>query len=353
MREDDFIIREFEQDDLDQVIELLHLLWGKSHKERHEYFTWKYINNPSADKTLGVVAIHKNKVVGFRGYMASEWTVRSQQLNLRILAPGDACVSLDHRRKGLSVKMGYWAMQAFSSNYSCFLNITSSADSLPGNLNMGFYPLTKRFFLTAYNLVDLFHYLGTHKKKYDYGNFKGSNKILVSDHVRPDCMAEIVVSMKGNEEKAQLLRDKKFYQWRYKNPQGRYKFVYFGSTANISAFVVLKIAERSRRVFILDYGFKEPFELQEILDHVLKSKSFDLVSIFHFSVDDSLFFIFKQLGFKNGGLFRYIESLKSEAIPVLVRPVKSNIQDQDWQIGKLDTRVIENWFIPAIASDGL
>ena len=117
-----------------QVVDVLQHLWKHDPAVRKRLFRWKYIENPHADRPLGIVALHRDRVVGFRGYFADRFELAGHNDNIGILHPGDTCVDPDHRNKGLLVAMANLASQFDGSRYRLFMNMTCSKDSLPGYL---------------------------------------------------------------------------------------------------------------------------------------------------------------------------------------------------------------------------
>jgi len=81
---------------------------------------WKYDDNPYTESPLGIMALYKGKVVGFRGYFATRFQIKGKNDKIISLCPGDTCVHPDHRRKGLSVAMGNRASEEYSGKYLFF-----------------------------------------------------------------------------------------------------------------------------------------------------------------------------------------------------------------------------------------
>ena len=55
----------YRPDFMSQVVNILCDLWGDDYDRNLSYFQWKYVENPSVEKPLGIVDLHKQKVVGF------------------------------------------------------------------------------------------------------------------------------------------------------------------------------------------------------------------------------------------------------------------------------------------------
>ena len=59
----------------EQIVDLMQYLWEGDREANLSYFDWKYIDNPSTEQPLGIAALYKGRVAGFRGYFASKWFI--------------------------------------------------------------------------------------------------------------------------------------------------------------------------------------------------------------------------------------------------------------------------------------
>ena len=116
----------FRPDLMHGVVRLLGHLWGEDRDKNLAYFNWKYNQNPYTENALGIVALQKNKVVGFRGYFATKWKITGSEKDIIVLCPGDTCVHPNHRRKRLSLIMGNMSMNEYAQKYPIFLYFTAN-----------------------------------------------------------------------------------------------------------------------------------------------------------------------------------------------------------------------------------
>jgi hypothetical protein len=120
-----------------------------------------------------------------------------------------------------------------------------------------------------------------------------------------------------------------------------------------TAYVVIGISPNNQRGYILDYAEKKGSVLQEILRDIIKAKHFNLLSIYNFSLDDTLRQALKGLGFKTHSLVRIIERELHGELPLLIRPVKESLMESDFFIEGIDLRKIKNWSLKPICSDAV
>lgn len=340
-----------------QTLDLMQYLWGDCAKTNQSYFDWKYLNNPCAEQPLGIVALDKGKVVGFRGYFATKWFVGSRKSMLTILCPGDTCVHPEHRQKGLSVAMGDLAGAEYSSKYKLFFNMSSTKLSVPGYLRMGFLPLTQKSYITKCNIIGLIAHIVTLNQHLDLSAAKFTcgeyDAVTISNNPRPEEMSSLIKCRGYRDSKLTLLQDEHFFRWRFNNKKTKYLFCYAKTANLISGYVVLSISPNNRRGYILDYAESESGSIERILQHIIRLKCFSILSIFNFGVDDNLRQILKTMGFGTNTLIRKLEKLVYGECPLLIRPTQHHCKDGDWFVGGLDLRIIENWNIKPICSDAV
>ena len=99
----EFTFRKYKEEDREQVIKLLKHLWKFSDNDKHKYFDWKYTQNPYTQTPMGFVALDKDKIVAFRGYMIQPMHYKENVFLNASLA--DTVTDPDYRRKGLFSKI--------------------------------------------------------------------------------------------------------------------------------------------------------------------------------------------------------------------------------------------------------
>jgi GNAT superfamily N-acetyltransferase len=342
-----------------QVIDLMQYLWGSDPTRNRSYFEWKYEANPHTKSPLGIVALQEGLVVGFRGYFAVRFEVTGRNDYILVLCPGDTCVHPDYRRQGLSVKMGSVAMREYADQYRIFLNTSCSQNSLPGYLKMGFLPLASKVYVTHSTLFGLVRYVIAGPRgdaspvEASRIRFGSDGDILVSPMPRPEEMSALVARQAQSEGRFGLVQDATFFQWRFGNPRGKYVFYYWLQDGVTTGYVVLSLSLNNRRGHIVDYASTGGRAMQEILSYIIKSKQFDLLSIYGFCLDDGLWQALKGSGFTADSLVRTLERKLYGELPLLVRPVKENYAEADCFVEGLDIRRIENWSFKPIFSDAV
>jgi hypothetical protein len=274
-----------------------------------------------------------------------------------VLVPGDTCVHPDHRRAGLSVRMGELAMRAFAGIAPLFLNMTATHSSLPGYLKMGFQPLADKAYVSAYNLTGLLSYLATYSQRSGRPKptvlFDTQGNISLSDQPRPAEMARIIAQQPLTAQKIALVQDNAFFRWRFANPKRTYLFYFYQEQQQVTGYVVLGLSPNGRRGYVLDCADTDGVSVGKLLQQIISQRDLDILSIFHFCVIDWPDRAVTRLRLKQHGLLRMLERRKTGELPLLIRPVKTTYTDADWHLGAFDLRDIRNWQIKEIGSDAV
>ena len=361
------------------MVQLLRHLWGEDQATRLAHFKWKHVDNPYAENPLGIVALHRGEVAGFRGYFAARWRAGRKGRDFILLNPGDTVVSPDHRNKGLSLRMGHKAAETYAARYPVFLNTSCSPNAAPGYRKLGFYELAPKFPLVLYGkekkLKDLLpqKLRKTVKKSRIYRLIlsaavrKGvafmpdgkealdeSGGILVADKPRTDDMLRVAArENEGGAEKIKLFKDASFFRWRFLNNRKKYLFFFSRAEGAVNGYLVLEIAPHdTHHGKILDYAECGSGALAGICRHILRSGSFNKLSIISYGLDDRLLEIMRSLGFTRFASRREALDGGDSGLHLLVRPVKQELSEADWHIGGLDIRDFANWEVRPICDDG-
>lgn len=340
---------------LPQVAALLHHLTGDDPARNLEYLCWKYVDNPCVRAPLGIVARHDGAVVGYRGYLATGWETEAGAPPVMVLCPGDTCVHPSHRRKGLSVAMGKLAMAEYARDFQFLANFTCTRASLPGYQRMGFVPLARKAFVTRCSLLALIGYVRSSKRVADLADagipWGRDGDFEVADRPRPREMSSVVAAQTPASRRISPRQDEDYLQWRFRNPLGRYVFYYLLDGDQLTAYVAIGVAPNNLRGYLLDCAGVDATRTERILRELVARRHFQVLSVYHFCMDDTLSRLLAPLGFKRHSLFRLLERRVTGELPVMVRPVKEQYTDRDWVVNGLDVREAGNWAMKGICAD--
>jgi hypothetical protein len=345
----------------EQVLSVLEYLWRYERSKFAEFFAWKYECNPYIESVLGIVALYHGKVVGFRGYFANRFVINGCSDKIIILHPGDTCVHPEHRCKGLSVSMGKLALGYDNKRYPLFMNMTCGAESLPGYIKMGFYPLEQKVMLNKWclNPSRLWKNRQTEDQRIPFDDaqiqFGRFGDIIVSRTPLPEQMASVVEQQGYPENKLCCYQDHSFFKWRYSNFTHKYIFYFLMKGETVIGYVVVDVSKNNQRATIIDYAQVIDGAIKTIIENIIKSKTFVKLSILSYGLNEQLFQVFSDLGFTFHSFWNKIIQRKGSAqkttFPLLIRPIKEIVSEQDFIIYGLNTLDFNNWLLKPICSD--
>ena len=357
MKYGDYEIKNYNSKFVQQIANLERHLWGRDIPRNIAYFRWKYEENPVTDEPVGMIALYKGRVVGFRGCFVTQWAVKKDGETVSLLSPADICVHPDHRRKGLFAAMTEMIIDRYQdSRYAGFVNLSSNKLSVPGYLKMGWKPLTAKKLMRRYGLNGYINSLfwgrlnlRINKNVITAGRF---GNIEITDIPKAGQMgrASDYCSLSGKRS-LKLFKDQNFFNWRFRNNRRRYIFYYYRDKGAITGYVVIRASRNNENGHIVDYCEKEPGAVEEILRFIVKNRQFDMLTVWDITLDEELSAVLKKMRFGVKGFNTKIIRHTETQPPILVRPLKKEYTEDDWFIRDVDMRDISNWDISEICSD--
>jgi hypothetical protein len=147
------------------------------------------------------------------------------------------------------------------------------------------------------------------------------------------------------------LQDKTFFNWRYSNKRNRYLFFYYQKNGRTFAYLVTRLAAKSRRGYICDYAADSIHYIEDILKCIIDKNFFDVLSIYNLNLSPEITDILSKTGFRDKGILRRLEKKIIGEWPLMIRPVRKDLSERDWLIDGIDVRQTGNWDIKEICSD--
>ena len=121
---------------------------------------------------------------------------------------------------------------------------------------------------------------------------------------------------------------------------------------SIKGYLVIGISPFSiRRGTLLDYAENKSGAVEKILQYIMESDHFYSLSIPSYGLNNTMIQTLKRLDLYQSLLSQMEAKEAKKELPLLVRPVKKTISDNDWLINGFDIRNIDNWEIKPICSD--
>lgn len=349
--------REYVPGDLDAVAELQRFLLGDDVACNRAYLHWKYHENPLDARARAIVATQGGTVVGFRGYVPSFWRDGDTGETVRLLALADTCVHGDHQRRGLFARMTTTSLAAFAATeYRAIINLSTSAKPAPGYLKLGWQAFGYHGNRVRFSAPGLARRAlarlpglspGPHsdaplaRDGWEYGS-----------EPRPEVMARVVAAAGLRAGRLSLARDAAFYAWRFRNPRERYRFAWATTANDCDAFLVLRRESGGRCANIIDYAETGPGRLGFLVARLLADCHYDSLSVWDVGPRSADGALWKSLGFVSLRPVRRLLRPSHAPMPLLIRPLAPEPDDDDWRVARHDLRAIDTWNLTEICSDG-
>lgn len=134
-------IREAYEEDIPNILKVLKESLGEvSSKKTEDIWRYKHVDNPFG-KSLVLLAVEDNKVIGVRAFMRWKWQQGSKIFSA--FRAVDTATHPAHQGRGIFKKLTLTALEIAKSNGDHFVFNTPNANSKPGYLKMGWKELGK------------------------------------------------------------------------------------------------------------------------------------------------------------------------------------------------------------------
>lgn len=327
----------------DEVILSLQYLWGEDFGINKSKFEWKNERNPQEKRTIAIVALFDDRVIGFRGFFVSVYAFKGKEI--RVLSASDTIVHPEHRRKGLFSKMTIKAFELYGNDYDVCLNMSSNQYSAPGNIKLGFESIVDRKYLRRVSLKNSIRNWISSKTGFD---FPLEKNIEISYKCNADKLPQIYFEFINNINSIYLLKNKEFFEWRFDNGN-KYVFICCKEKAKIIGYLVLLVT--INKADILDYAEIPGTRALEKLFLYLGKLKFSSLNIMNISFSSSFLKILRKSGFKDYGYIERRIWKQYWNLPILLRPIAVKISKSDWFFYSFYLKDINNWHFTGICSD--
>ena len=317
---------------------------GKDLAEIEQKLIWRYESNPFDRSPAIFIASHKNTITGFRGFILQWFVLNDTQYNGFI--PADAIVHPSYRRLGVFSQLNTSVISHLQSRFNkqgFILNLTSNKMSRPGNLKQGWQP-TNGCRMIFYR-VSIRNYLRSlvFKNKTRIGisnlNIQQDNiKFEFSNAARTRDLA-LFWEKHRTYGKITVLRNEEYYSWRYSAPGSGYVFFYAMHQEKMEGYLVLRKGKKLEYT-LEEYHASSHVILKKML--ALSQKKLVISVLKTATLSEYQRKILVDAGFTKHSWF-FAGLRRSKKFPILVRPICTEPQENDFFIQNKNLRDMENW----------
>ncbi|WP_255171271.1 GNAT family N-acetyltransferase [Natrononativus amylolyticus] len=233
---DDYYIRDYRPEDLDEYLELYRSVFEAVRDDK--WFRWKYEEPPSSENSEIIVAEHEGRIIGARSFFSVRMSCNNREYHA--LQPCDTMISPEHRRNGIFTRMNQKAIQKYENSDVRFFFNFPNKKALPGNLKMGWefvQPLERHYRIQNPDRIAQLKFdsrFATLTGKVASAAFQGycqiqnlrSSSISGLSIERYDHVPANEFSELHNQNRPiaiHAIRDETFYNWKFQNPKWDYR----------------------------------------------------------------------------------------------------------------------------------
>lgn len=365
-RPDGLVLESYEPRHRKAIGELMRRLWSPDPALNESFFEWRYGEGQSGGEPLIYLYTHEGQPVAMRALHATLWEAGAHDPPVPVYVADDLAVAREFEGHGL--------FGAFTEAIRADLAARGHAYFLsPSALRV-----TRKLSLRAGAIpVDPFHPLGVRSaraqwldglrdvagklpllwrhaaKTMDFeraGHFfqrldaAASGEILVERTARAEDMAALVASL-PRDGRIRQRRDRRYFEWRYRNPLHEYRFAYACRGGQLCGYLIVERSLSSfanpRRAHIVEWEADSPQVRESLLRGVLQAGRPAELVIWEESAEASAAAVLRDHG------FRAIDKLQSShGIPgMLVWPVALPADPELLRIGGRSLLEQANWDI--------
>jgi len=325
---------------LDEVIKLIISFSPEISTEmKIKEFEWFYDNNPYineiSDYPIFIAVTSTDKVIGVRGFFLLKYFYNNE--TFLTLGPSSAYVDSEYRRFGVFHKLNLYAINAlqYEENIKIYLNLSSNKYSTPGYLKLGWQSINLKSHLIYFNPFYLFKV----ERALNMQNYFKGFQILIGEHVLDKLNSKDLFHY--DKDRFSILRDPKYYNWRFNNPNKEFIKILLKDEENILAYLVVMI-NKDFTFNLYEFQYTDLKFLKILITFFLKIKKVRKISVWAPTLTIQELMFFKKLSFYsiNPKVFKLFGKNK---LPYLVRPNCENITSNDWHLFKKNITEERNW----------
>jgi len=288
----------------DQVAELQTRLWNPDPKLNLSYLNWKHHENPFTDQPLIFLALDKGKVVGMRGFFGTRIEIGHSSEQFPVFIADDAAIIQEYENQGIFPalmdaglneirRLGHRFVFSFGAGpttmlaqlatgwkatptlQECQLRVTSELFAMLFRKRLNKLPYLWRHAhrITAREERHPFHAWDRNR------HARAAKNLSFTATPRIDEMV-LLIQRLGHDGRCRVVRDRKFFEWRFKNPLTARRFIYWDNE-ELGGYLVLEknLGQNQRELLvkIADVESKIPNIMTDLFEPVCQQRAMPTV----------------------------------------------------------------------------
>jgi len=343
------------------------------------YLEWKYEKTPDRRDSFIYLALHQGKPVGMRGFHEATLEAGTPTRAFPVLIAGDALISPPHRNRGLFARIMKTAGEDLAQSGYPYLMSLGGANrvNMLGLLTLGWRSagqvrpagrmtmrargghwlsrvLARQRVLWRFNWArllasadqqDPFRRLDAARAG---SGFDKASPITLESTPRVDAMAGLIERI-GHDGRIRYRRDRKYLDWRFRNPMIEYRFLYW-EESRLEGYLVLSRRASDLgawyRVYLADLEATDLRIRSALLSAAMSWGRFPELVTWTASLSDAEIQLLESHGFVPVDLVDTTRGCPC----ILVRPLGNDLHHDEWVLGTRHLLDIRNWDIRVLYS---
>jgi GNAT superfamily N-acetyltransferase len=328
-------------------------LWTPDAELNAAYLDWKYHQNPYIREPLIYLAFADEQLVGMRGVFGTRWEVGEPSESFTLPYADDLLIDPAFRRGGVHGQLMRFALDDLERRGYRYL-ISLSAGPVTqrtsvlmrwrnaGSVNHVQRRAMRRTTMDAmsgrfsklpvvWRLAETLQRLGGpagdrvfdrfDSRSVRRGRRRNASAIFSETAPLADEMASLVNRL-PTDGRFRHVRDRTYFEWRFRNPLRSYRFLYAGGDRLAGYLVLQRALDRNDRACIVDWEAEHVSVLDGLLTAAIEEGRFPVLSAWRLGASPAAGQLLDRRGFK--------PAVRSKC--VLVRAVRSTDLDDRWML---------------------
>lgn len=357
----------------DQICELEKELWSRDLDINKSYLRWKYLENPYSDLPKLYLVLYGEKLIAVRGLY--EWPFGLNGDSFPALCSADLVIHPEYRSKGLYPELmdfimsdlhdeGYTYLLSFSAGPTALINSLALGWKVIGrmkSIHTQFYirPVTKKLTdpVTVNKLIKRVVTTKILRKapgppRIREELWRSTNNLPANVEFgydpKPGEMARLISGLDTNG-KVVLVRDEKYFGWRYRNPLSGYFFLYWHDSelrGYLVAQTPLFMPGSMGNFNVLELEGQSPEIKKELMKALMSLLDFRSATVWSGMLDDNVRQYLMASGFKERRTAKSVAEFNETVL------ISTTGRDNDKiEFRGLDLLDVNNWDFKMTYSD--
>jgi GNAT superfamily N-acetyltransferase len=341
----------------DGVVELWQEAFGGEAPAQRSYFRWKYHENPYIpEPTLFLAVDRRNRVVGTRGFSGTRWYTAAGT----VLVPcaEDFAIANRYQGSGVAAEIMRFALDDMTQRgFEYVMNTSGGEITVLQSIAMGWRSVgamepaarlswRRRLRRALPTKVRHRRVRAVSFTRFDGATrsvrLEGGSTIVAASTPRPDAMADLVGRLPLGA-RIRHVRDREFFEWRYRKPGTKYRFLFNECDDRLDGFLAIAAGQTlgEPMFHLADWEGSTPEIRAELLRLALRAIRPVAIDAWTASLEAGDEALLERLDFRPSQHER-----RARGLPCVL--LKKLVSGDDWSIAGTPALETSNWDIRLI-----